>query len=210
MDPIETETKTAVVLGPGWTQDDTWSYTFMHTATFTCDPDQIEPVPVHWKVTPTSLETLSCLNLRSNPVRTNMELSTFDERMNAKLTKHIGDMYIEIHSLRPDTLSQTASGVAVDWESTRGWFDELVPIYRRRAADLKWAWSDSEMIDERELDDSYFNWDLSQWRNAQQEWKDSLGLSQANYINLDAQLSVILGIEYTNRIDLPGQDEVSK
>jgi len=190
-----TKLKATEVLGPGWTRDDTWCYTFMHTATFTCSPDQTEPVPAHWKITETSLETLSRLNLPLNSTRMKTDFSTSDERLNARLTERIGDMYIKIHSLCPDTLSQTSSGNAVDWESTQGWFDELVPIYRRRAADLEWAWSECDMIGQRNLEDSYFNRDLSQWRNAQGECAESLGLSPESYADLHAQLLVISGIE---------------
>ena len=32
---------TATVLGSAWPQEATWCYTFMHTATFTCNPDQV-------------------------------------------------------------------------------------------------------------------------------------------------------------------------
>jgi len=39
------------------------------------------------------------------------------------------DVYIKVHALGPDTLTHTASGQAVDWESERGWFDELLPMH---------------------------------------------------------------------------------
>jgi hypothetical protein len=67
------------------------------------------------------------------------DFSTCDELLNTRLPEQIGDMYIKIHSLCPHTLSQTSIGNVVDWESAWGWFDELVPIYRRRAAELEWA-----------------------------------------------------------------------
>jgi hypothetical protein len=34
-------TELATVLCSGWPQDSTWSYTFMHSAIFTCNPDQV-------------------------------------------------------------------------------------------------------------------------------------------------------------------------
>jgi hypothetical protein len=35
------EIKVATVSGSGWLQGATWAYTFMHTASFTCNPDQV-------------------------------------------------------------------------------------------------------------------------------------------------------------------------
>jgi casein kinase I family protein HRR25 len=106
------------------------------------------------------------------------------------------NIYVKIHSLGPDTLSRTADGGVVDWESDRGWFDELVPIYRRRMADLEWVCTEdqpADSSDKRCLSDSYYEYDLSEWRNIQQELSLSLGLE--DYSSLDAQLPVISAIE---------------
>lgn len=37
----------ATVLGSAWPQKATWCYTFMHTATFTCNPDQVRTYLVY-------------------------------------------------------------------------------------------------------------------------------------------------------------------
>jgi len=42
---------------------------------------------------------------------------------------------------------------------------------------------------------SYFEYDLSEWRNVQQEREQSLSLGFENYSCLDAQLPVISAIE---------------
>jgi casein kinase I family protein HRR25 len=120
-----------------------------------------------------------------------------DEHINAKMMDGIGYFYIKVHSLEPDTLHRTANGDVVDWESNRGWFDELVPIYRRRAIDLERVWTDpqGDQNDARSLSDSYFECDLSEWRNVQLEREQSLSLGFENYSCLDAQLPVISAIE---------------
>jgi casein kinase I family protein HRR25 len=118
--------------------------------------------------------------------------------MNSKMIESVGDVYIKVHSLGPDTLFRTAEGHVVDWESDRGWFDELVPTYRRRAADLERVWTEDQQADnsdEGDLSDSYFGYDLSEWRNIQQERKQSIILGLEKYDYLDAQLPVILAIE---------------
>jgi casein kinase I family protein HRR25 len=78
----------------------------------------------------------------------------------------IGYFYIKVHLLEPDTLHRTVNGDVVDWESNRGWFDELVPIYRRGEIDLERVWTDQQgdKNDARSLSDSYFDHDLSEWR----------------------------------------------
>ena len=155
-------------------------------------------MPVHWKITDSSLNTLLRLDARPNPALTNGGVSISDQHMNAKLMQSLGDVYIKVHPLGPDTLSQTAEWDVVDWESERGWFDELVPIYRRRAADLERVLTDDQQAgnsDEGDLSDSYFGYDLSEWRNIQQERKQSIGPGLENYDCLDAQLPVISAIE---------------
>jgi hypothetical protein len=151
-------------------------------------------VPVHWKIPEKSLNILSHLE---NSIFTNGAFSKSDEHINAKMMNDIGYFYIKIHSLEPDTLHRTTDGDVVDWESDRGWFDELVPIYRRRAMDLERVWTDQQCDnnDERSLSDSYFEYDLSEWRNVQQECEQSLSLGFENYSCLDAQLPVISAIE---------------
>jgi hypothetical protein len=37
------ETEVATVSGGGWPEEVTWAYTFMHTATFSCNPDEVRP-----------------------------------------------------------------------------------------------------------------------------------------------------------------------
>lgn len=118
--------------------------------------------------------------------------------MDAKMEdENDGDVYVKVHSLGPDTFSQTADGDVVDWDSDRGWFDELVPIHRRRLADRGWALTEDQQADdsdEGDLSDSYFQEDLSQWRDIQQERKQSLSLGLDNYDYLNAELPVISAI----------------
>ena len=103
------------------------------------------------------------------------------------------DVYIKVHSLGPDTLTHTASGQVVDWESVRGWFDQLIPNLKRLAADDGYEWALMENQQKICLSDSYYGSDFSEWRNVQQELSHSPGL--VDYSGLDAQLPVISTIE---------------
>ena len=155
-------------------------------------------MPVHWKVTDSALNTLLRLDARPNPALTNGGVSKSDQHANAKLMQSLGDVYIKVHPLGPATLPRTAEWDVADWESDRGWFDELVPIYWRRAADLERVWTDDQQAgssNEGDLSDSYFGYDLSEWRNIQQEQKQPIGPGLGNYDCLDAQLPVISAIE---------------
>jgi hypothetical protein len=112
-----------------------------------------------------------------------------DKRIyNMMPTQSLGDIYIKIHSLGPNTLSHTTEGDVVDWESDRGWFDELVPIYQRRGADLAWGRTDDDS------DDSYRGCDFTEWQNIQRERK-SMTLGLENYDHLDTQLPIISAID---------------
>jgi hypothetical protein len=72
---------------------------------------------MHWKVM--DLNALSRLHTSLNTVAMKEESSKSDERMNAKMMENLGDIYIKVHSLGPDTLSRTADGDVADWESGR-------------------------------------------------------------------------------------------
>ncbi|KAG1741568.1 uncharacterized protein EDB91DRAFT_1081827 [Suillus paluster] len=118
----------AIVLGSGWLQDPTWCYSVTHTNPFLFDPDQREIVPSHWKI---GDDTLNALRSR---LHTGQNTGTANEESSKRLTFTVNDscpyVYIKVHSLGSDTLSYTASGQAVHWESEQGWFDELIPISR--------------------------------------------------------------------------------
>jgi hypothetical protein len=89
-----------------------------------------------------------------------------DAYKHAKLVKHDEDVYIRIHPLNPSTLNQTAA----DWASHRAFLDELFPIVKQRVRDAERRWSDADRprMDEVEKD-SYYGWDLSEWRNVHGE-----------------------------------------
>ena len=103
------------------------------------------------------------------------------------------NVYIKVHSLSPDTLTYTASGQVVDWESERGWFDQLIPILKKLAFDDGYEWALMENRQKTRLTDSYYESDFSEWRNVQQELSHCLSL--VDYSGLDAQLPVISTIE---------------
>jgi hypothetical protein len=65
--------------------------------------------------------------------------------------------------------------------------------------DLERVWTDQQgdNNDDRfgSLSDSYFEYDLSEWRNVQREREQSRSLGFGNYSCLEAQLPVISAIE---------------
>lgn len=69
----------ATVSGGGWFQGTVWCYACKPAIALVCDPDQTQVVPVHWKVTENSLNTLSHLDAR---LKANGEFSKSEERVN--------------------------------------------------------------------------------------------------------------------------------
>ncbi|OAX43421.1 kinase-like protein [Rhizopogon vinicolor AM-OR11-026] len=197
-DKESSEPDIAIVLGPGWLRDPAWCYSFMRLNSFLCDPDQHEIIPLHWKV---AEDTLSAILSRFN---TGLDTDAADlppnEHSAIKRMESLRDVYIKIHSLGPDTISHTANGQVVGWESERGWFDQLNPILRRRAVDGEFGWAlteyqQSDGTDEASLSDSYYGDDFTEWRDVQQELDPSINLGLVNYSRLDAQIPVISSIE---------------
>lgn len=87
-----------------------------------------------------------------------------------------------------------------DWESDRGWFDQLNPILKRRALDDGYECALTEHQHSDDVDtgcysDSYNEEDFTEWREVQQERDPSLSLGLVDYSKLDAQLRVISLIE---------------
>ncbi|OJA15499.1 hypothetical protein AZE42_08257 [Rhizopogon vesiculosus] len=197
-DKKSSEPDTAIVLGPGWPRDPAWCYSFMRLNSFLCDPDQHEIVPLHWKVAEDTLSAI--LSHLNTGLDTNTANLPPNEHSAIKRMEGLLDVYIKIHSLGPDTISHTVSGQVVDWESERGWFDQLNPILRRRALDGEFGWAlteyqQSDGTDEASLSDSYYGDDFTEWRDVQQELDPSINLGLVDYSRLDAQIPVISSIE---------------
>jgi len=116
-------------------------------------------------------------------------------------TEIYSDIYVKVHALGPDTLSHTASGQVTDWESERGWFEQLNPILKRRALDdeIGYALTEYQKSDAEGEEESYSNsfWadDFTLWWRIRQENDFSRSLGLADYSEFDAQLPVISSIE---------------
>ncbi|KAJ6627612.1 kinase-like domain-containing protein, partial [Mycena sp. CBHHK59/15] len=121
-----------LVSGEGWPAGDVWCVTYVRNV-FVWTPSQDETIPVHWSLSKDSLDALRA-NLGTPDTTRNLvpehKMSTVEDR----------DVYVEGQPLNPDTLCGLTRG-AVDWTSTRAWFDELMPIVVRHARDAEWAWT---------------------------------------------------------------------
>ncbi|KAJ6627617.1 kinase-like domain-containing protein [Mycena sp. CBHHK59/15] len=177
-----------LVSGEGWPAGDVWCVTYVRNV-FVWTPSQDEPIPAHWSLSKDSLDALRA-NLGTPDTTRNLvpehKMSTVEDR----------DVYVEGQPLNPETLCGLTRG-AVDWTSTRAWFDELMPIVVRHARDAEWAWTsrDDAAGFQAELSDSYGEEDMTQWRNFQQEREKSATLGSEREALLDAQLGRITAIE---------------
>lgn len=160
----------------------------------------MNPVPAYWKITSNLTESLLEYFDRLPAGIEDGETSTDpDIRADARMRKHLDyDIYVKVSPLQPNTLQHSLDGAAVDWESKRGWFDDLVKISKRRSADVGWRWTATNrvaQIEDDEFSNSYFELDLEEWDNRQQERDHSLTLGPELNTLLDQQIRSIVEVE---------------
>ncbi|KIM74543.1 hypothetical protein PILCRDRAFT_828099 [Piloderma croceum F 1598] len=182
--------------------EDIYCYSFLRVDTFVCDPDQTDPVPTYWKITPDAAKSLLDQFDRLPPEIEDAEPSTDpDIRTDARMRKHLDyNLYAKLSFLQPNTLQHSLDGTEVNWESKRGWFDDLVKISKRRSADVGWKWTatngeDQNDDDDDEFSNSYFELDIEEWDNRQQERDLSLTLGPEQNELLDQKIQTIVRIE---------------
>ena len=159
----------------------------------TCS-SQVDPVPTHWKTTSNATKLLlgqfDCLppEIEDAETSTDPDIRT-DRRMRKCLDYSV---YVKLSPLQPNTLLHSLEGTAVNWETKRGWFDELVKISKRRSANVGWRWTTTNGETRNEEDDelcnSYFELDLEELDNRQQERDHSLTLRPEQNGLLDQQI----------------------
>jgi hypothetical protein len=161
---------------------------------------QVDPVPAYWKVTSDFTESLLD---RFDRLPANIEdaetLTDSDVRADARMRKHLDyNIYVKLSPLQPTTLRHSLDGAAVDWESKRGWFDDLVKVSKRRSADVGWQWTATNriaQIEDDEFSNSYFELDIEEWDNRQQERDHSLTLGPELNELLDRPIRTIVQVE---------------
>jgi hypothetical protein len=162
---------------------------------------QKDPVPACWKITPDSAGSLLERFDHLAPEIEDAETSTDpDIRTDARMRKRLDyNVYAKLSPLQPNTLRQSLDGTTVDWGSTRGWFDDLVKINKRRSADAGWRWTNTEREAQteevEELSNSYFELDIEEWDNRQQERDRSLTFGREQSELLDQQIQTIARVE---------------
>lgn len=153
-------------------------------------------VPLQWRIPETSLETLISwldASIRDIP---NFHRPLSHIAINAKIQRVLQNIYIQIHPMNPVAFWETTDNQIVDWESEKGWFDELIPLCQRRLYDEQRNGStDEETKDSDAIYDSYYDGDRSEWSYIQRERADSLTLGWSNYELIDFQIPVIREIE---------------
>ena len=94
---------------------------------------QVDPVPACWKITSDVTESLLDnfdrlpTNIKGAETLTDSDIRA-DARMRMRLSYNI---YVKLSPLQPNTFRHSLDGAAVDRESKRGWFDDLIKISKR-------------------------------------------------------------------------------
>jgi casein kinase I family protein HRR25 len=160
----------------------------------------MDPVPAYWTVTSAITESLLQHFKRLPAEIKDTETSTDpDIRADARMRKHLDyNIYVKLSALQPYTLRHTLDGAEIDWESKRGWFDDLVKISKRRSADAGWQWTATNRVVQNEDDEfsnSYYAPDVADWDTRQQERDRSLTLEPGLNDLLDQQIRQIVRVE---------------
>ncbi|KAH7334182.1 hypothetical protein B0J17DRAFT_735150, partial [Rhizoctonia solani] len=164
---------------PDWQFKQSYCYAFKRLTKFYCLPSQVN---LRANVLFIGLQTIiKSLTPPRNPdpfaSLHDAESPDPDTRNDAKL--RTGDIKLYAHI---STLTSTGNtGVSVDWNSTRGWFDESAkaPRYYDQCNGHSWShasYTQASEGSETDVSDSYYEEDFEEWE-AQQERDRSLTLA---------------------------------
>jgi hypothetical protein len=108
-----------------------------------------------------------------------------DRRAIESMDTH-GDQFLKLARVHP------LEHEAVDWNSDRGWFDQIVSISKRRAADDAWPWTSTGAQEDDDgdiLPNSYRGVDIADWDERQQERDATLTLAS---LDVEGEISTSL------------------
>ncbi|KAL5639013.1 hypothetical protein ACGC1H_003402 [Rhizoctonia solani] len=173
--------QTIISTTPNWPFRRSYCYAFKRLTKFYCLPSQ-EVISSHWTVSSPRVETITTRLTpppNPNPFASlhDSESPDPDTRHDAKMRTGYVKHYAELSPLTPTELNDES----VEWNSTRGWFDECVKAsrYYDRCNGYQWTRSRRSQTSEglgTDFSDSYFEEDIEEWER-QQERDRSLTLA---------------------------------
>lgn len=107
-------------------------------------------------------------------------------------------VYAHFTPMLPESSDRTADGTTVEWNGTRGWFDDLVRINNIRCLEDGWAFGESASKAQEDDDNgyekftwSYFGMDVDAWDGMGDPRSRSVTLTHEEEESLDADIPEI-------------------